>query len=147
MDRYDLRRLEKAARQKDKKYLIEWGSQFEEYINETYRKKYNKVYKEELQNSIDNIFTAIAYTLYFSEHTNFNKEQLPDFMEDLFVTIDMFRTGEYKPQEYSDILSKEGVQIEVYDYFKLYEDRIKKLDELIDRYTSKLDNKNNHNSN
>ena len=34
MDKNELRRLEKAAKEKDKKHLFEWGKQFEDQIRQ-----------------------------------------------------------------------------------------------------------------
>lgn len=138
MDRYELRRLEKAAREKDKKHLLEWATKFENQINESLRRQYNKHYQEELQDSIDNFITALAYTLHFNEDTQFNKDQLPGFMEDLFVTVEMFKTGEYKPEDYAEELKEAGIVIDVYDYTKIYRERLDKLDELIAEYDKRI---------
>ena len=45
MNRNDIRRLEKAARDKNKQKLVEWGTQFENYIKEDYRRRYEKLYQ------------------------------------------------------------------------------------------------------
>lgn len=119
MDRNELRRLEKAARDKDIRKLGEWASQFEGQM----RQEFDKAYHDELENSINNFCTAIAYTAHFSEETKLGKDKLPLFMEDLFVTIDMFRTGEYKPDEYRDILEQNGI----YDDLYKYSIRVKKI--------------------
>ena len=63
MDRFELRRLEKAAREKDKRHLIDWAKQYEDQIEANLRKEYEKVYQEEIQNSIDNFVVALSYTL------------------------------------------------------------------------------------
>ena len=63
LDRNELRRLEKAAREKDKKHLMEWAIAYEDML----RKEYEKAYEDEIQNAIDNFLVAIAYTLHFNE--------------------------------------------------------------------------------
>ena len=116
INRNEIRRLEKAAREKDKKHLMEWADKLEGQIAQDLRRQIEATYNEELGNAIDNILIAVVYALYFSEETMIEKEAIPDFMEDLFVTIDLFRTGEYTPQEYKDILKEYGVTIDEYDY-------------------------------
>ena len=112
MDRNELRRLQKAAKDKDIRKLGEWASQFENQM----RQEFDRAYHDELENSINNFCTAIAYTAHFSEETRLDKDKLPSFMEDLFVTIDMFRTGEYKPEEYREELEKNGIYDDTYKY-------------------------------
>lgn len=137
-NRNELRRLEKAAKEKDKQKLIDWGMQFEQQVSELYRIEFENVYQNEMQSSISILMTAIAYSLAFSEEVLLNKDSLPGFMEDLFVTIDLFRTGEYKPEDYEKELKDNGFQIDVYDYSKIYKDRTQKYDELIKEYLTKL---------
>ena len=117
MNRNDLRRLEKAAREKDKKYLASWADDFERQLSYLVRKEYEARYQDEIENSIENFLIATAYTAVFSESTNLLKSgNLPDFMEDLFATIELFRTGEYKPKEYEEILKENGFEFEKIRY-------------------------------
>lgn len=112
LNRNELRRLEKAAREKDKRHLVDWAKQYDNQI----RLEYEKAYHEEIDHSINVFLTAVAYTAHFSEETKLGKKKLPEFMEDLFVSIDMFRTGEYKPEEYKEELEKNGIYQDMYDY-------------------------------
>ena len=112
LSRNELRRLEKAAREKDKKHLADWARQYDNQI----RLEYEKAYHEEINYSINVFLTAVAYTAHFSEETHLGKRKLPSFMEDLFVSIDMFRTGEFKPEEYKAELEKNGIYQDMYDY-------------------------------
>lgn len=112
LNRNELRRLEKAAREKDKRHLADWAKQYDNQI----RLEYEKAYHEEIDHSINVFLTAVAYTAHFSEETKLGKKKLPEFMEDLFVSIDMFRTGEYKPEEYKEELEKNGIYQDMYDY-------------------------------
>lgn len=107
MNRDELRRLEKAAREKDKKFLLTWAEQFEDQI----RREYEKNFKDELNDSIDNFLVAIVYTLHFSELTKFGKRRTNEFCCDMMSTIDMFKTGEYTPDEYKEILEKDGIDM------------------------------------
>lgn len=117
MNRNDLRRLEKAAREKDKKHLAEWANDFENQLEYLVRKEYEARYQDEIQSSIENFIIATAYTAVFSESTNLlESKELPEFMEDLFTTIELFRTGEYKPKDYEDILKENGLEIDKMKY-------------------------------
>lgn len=120
VNRDELRRLEKAARDKNKAKLVDWIKHFEQYLESMIRQDYVKVMNDEVMNQYNNILTAVAYTAYFSEESYVDKKNLPDFMADLFVTIDMFRTGEYTPQEYFNQLKEEGITLDDYDSDLIY---------------------------
>ena len=128
INRNEIRRLEKAAREKDKKHLIEWANSLEKQIVRDVVKDLEKRYQQDIQDAWDNLLIATAYTLCFSEETNLDGNTLPGFMEDLYATIDLYRTGEYKPQEYEEELSKCGVILEKYDYQKVYKDYVGTMD-------------------
>lgn len=106
------------------------------------RKKFENEYQKELQCSIDNFITAIAYTLHFNESCKFGQQRLTDFMEDMLVTVDMFRTGEYKPQDYQEELQKAGIKINAYDYAKLYKDHDAMVRKEYDDKISNLEERN-----
>lgn len=142
LNRNEIRRLEKAAREKDKKHLLEWAIQFKDSI----RRIFEKEYQDEIQTSVDNFMIAVAYTLYFSEETVIkDKKDVGEFMSDLFSTLDLYRTGEYNPQEYKDILNKVGVFFDEYDYSKLYKNKLDKLDKLIKKYEDLIQQNTNDN--
>ena len=118
--REEIRRLEKAAREKDKRKLAEWIKSFETQLDTILRKDYEKAYQDEVIQSVENTMTAVAYTAYFSEENYVDKENIADYMADLFSTLDMYRTGEYTPKEYIDILKEVGVTIDAYDSDRIY---------------------------
>ncbi len=105
VNRNEIRRLEKAARDKDKKKLAEWAGQFEQQVSAYYEKQYH----EDLSNSIDSFFIAIVYTLHFNENCKFGDKRVRDFMKDLTATVQGFENGQYTPEEYRDILKSEKV--------------------------------------
>ena len=117
------------------------------YYNLTYnalRKEFNDNYKDELDCSIQNFITAIAYTLHYNEDTNLKNDELNSFMEDLFVSVDMFRKGEYNPDDYKEQLKEDGIVIAEYDYDRLYrekdapyKEKYDKLVEFLNKTTSK----------
>lgn len=140
INRNEIRRLEKAARDGNKQHLGDWLRQFVDRADALYRKEYDKIYQEEINSTIENFMLALAYTLHFSEEFHLGKDRLPEFINDLLVTVDLFRTGEYKPSDYEEELAKHGVYLdEKFDYQKVYRERLEALDKLIDEYKNKVD--------
>ena len=96
------------------------------YYNVTYsslRKEFENAYKEELDSSVQNFITAIAYTLHYNEEVHLQHDELSSFMDDLFVSVEMFRKGEYNPEDYREQLRSDGIEIAKYDYDKLYREK------------------------
>lgn len=106
--RDEIRRLEKAARDKDKRKLWEWAIQFENQI----KQEYEKNYEQDLGDSIDIMCLALAYTLSYNEKTKFGPDRLTDFLDVFFVTVDMFLSGEYSPVDYAKQLETKGIYFE-----------------------------------
>lgn len=119
VDRNEIRRLQKAAKDGNKLALGAWATQFENQIRQELDKQYEEMYKQQLADSIDTFCIAIAYTAHFSESIRLGKKRLPEFMEDLFVTVDMFRRGEYNPNDYRKELEKCGIYFADYQYSKV----------------------------
>ena len=96
------------------------------YYNVTYnslRKEFESAYKDELDSSVQNFITAIVYTLHYNEDVHLQHDELNSFMEDLFVSVEMFRKGEYRPEEYREQLKEDGIIIAEYDYDRLYREK------------------------
>lgn len=126
---YKLSRDEyRKIRSMSKETMEKWLSNRNAIMYESLRKEFERNYQEELQCSIDCFITAIAYTLHFSEETHFGQKRLSSFIEDMLVTVDMFRTGEYKPEEYEEELKKAGIKINSYDYSRIYKQRLKEME-------------------
>ena len=142
LSRSEIRRLEKAAREKNKQHLVDWIKNFTQEMDKEYRVEFEKAYQDEIQNTVDNIITSVAFTVCFSEDLNNRAQDVKGFMDDLYATIDMFRTGEYKPEDYAEKLKELGVNINVYDYSRLYKESLNKLNNLITEYTNKLNELN-----
>lgn len=106
-DMNEIRRLQKAAREKNISHLIDWIKQFDDQVG----RDYENAFQKELSEAIDNFCLAIAYALHFSEKTKFGEKRIKEFLNDTFVTVDMFRKGEYSPEEYKKQLSKAGIKI------------------------------------
>ena len=116
MNRDDYRKIKSFSKTEMERWL-----QLEQNI--TYnklRKIFEQEYHDELDSSIQNFITSIAYTLHFNEDVHLNPDELSSFMDDLFVSVEMFRKGEYKPEEYEEQLKEDGIIIAKYDYDRLY---------------------------
>ena len=100
-----------AKRYNTPKKIEQFSRAIDREIRKEYEVAYEKKYEKEMDASIENFITAIMYTLHFSEITNLEKEKILEFMDDLLSTVDMFKTGEYSPEEYKSILEKEGIKI------------------------------------
>ena len=109
MNRADRRKYAKNINTPAK--LQQYSKHLDNKLRQEYNKAYQEKYKIDLENSIDIFILAIQYTLHFNEKTHLDNEQLLDFMEDLFVTVDYFRTGEYRPEEYQQMLIDDGITI------------------------------------
>lgn len=119
LSREDFRAIRNMSREALEKWL-------QGYYNVTYnslRKEFESAYKDELDSSVQNFITAIAYTLHYNEETHLQPEELDSFMEDLFISVEMFRKGEYNPEEYKEQLKEDGILIADYDYDKLYREK------------------------
>lgn len=119
LSREEFRNLKSFSREQMERWL-------QGYYNITYnslRKEFNDAYKEELDSSVQNFITAIAYTLHFNDDVHLQNDELTSFMDDLFVSVEMFRKGEYKPEDYREQLREDGIEIAKYDYDRLYREK------------------------
>jgi len=112
MDRSEIRRLQKAARDNNKMALAEWGTQFEDSIRRELEAVFEKRYEAELIQSIDNLIIAICFTGVFSESTAWTKDNINEYMSDLFASLDMFRRGEYNVDDYIKQLKEYGIDLD-----------------------------------
>ena len=106
-----------------KEQMEKWLQGYYNVIYNNLRKEFEDAYKDELDSSIQNFITAIAYTLHYNEEVHLQRDELVSFMDDLFVSVDMFRRGEYKPEEYEEQLKEDGIEIAKYDYDRLYREK------------------------
>lgn len=119
LSRDEFRNLKSFSKEQMEKWL-------QGYYNITYnslRKEFNDAYKDELDSSVQNFITAIVYTLHFNEDIHLQHDELASFMDDLFVSVEMFRKGEYNPEDYREQLREDGIEIAKYDYDKLYREK------------------------
>ena len=119
LNRDEYRNLKSFSKEQMEKWL-------QGYYNVTYnslRKEFESSYKDELDSSVQNFITAIAYTLHYNEDVHLQRDELNSFMEDLFVSVEMFRKGEYNPEDYREQLREDGIEIAKYDYDRLYREK------------------------
>ena len=117
MDKEEFKRLEraeaKAFKRKSKQALYDWGLQFEKTMMDKLEVEYHKHYKEQVNTSINHFIIAIAYTLHFSEETNFDNTKINELLKDVKATVEMFGTKEYSPAEYLKELEKDDIKLEI----------------------------------
>lgn len=138
MNRYDLRRLEKAAREKDKKHLQEWAEQFEQQVSLYYTTKCENIYEEQRKVDIDTMFTTLMYVFHFSEEVNIDNDKINAFMDDLMATFHCFSTGEYNPEDFKKQLEEDGLIIDSYQYSNEYTKALERVNKLEKEYLDKL---------
>lgn len=105
LDKNELHRLQKAAKDKNVGKLYDWARQLELQLCQ----QYEKAFEDELADSLDNFIITIVYTLHFHESTKFGKKRIEEFMRDLLETVDMFKRGEAVPEDYQKALKDEGI--------------------------------------
>lgn len=106
-NRSELKRLERALKDKNRHKLAEWAGQFEETIS----KRYEKHFEKQLGNMVDVILLTIVYTLHFNESTKFGNKRIKGFVDDLLATVDNFNTGAYDPEQYRKQLEDDGIKV------------------------------------
>ena len=65
-DKNELRRLEKAVKDKNRTKVADWAKQFEEQVKQQYEKVFEDKFKNDLEASIEIFMIAIAYALHFN---------------------------------------------------------------------------------
>ena len=109
INRNEIRRLEKSAREKNKIVLYEWAKQFEYTIAKEVEEFYKKEYEAVLLDSVTNYMIALVYTLKFCEKTNFGNNRIVEFMNDFMAVIEGFDRKQFLPNEYKKILEDNGI--------------------------------------
>lgn len=107
----ELNRLQRCAKNKDKKELIKWGQEFEDMLNKKFYDIYKKQYTIWLEETFKDLDTALMYTLHFNEYTKFGNKRLKSVMEDLAVTMRGFYKKEFNREEYNKMLKDDGINI------------------------------------
>ena len=111
-DTNELNRLQRCAKNKDKKEILKWGQDFERRIAQFYMKEYKEYYLKLYEERLKDLDTAVLYTLHFNESCKFGNKRLTGIINDLAETIRGFYTGEYNRKEYRENLKNDGIKVE-----------------------------------
>ena len=111
-DTNELNRLQRCAKNKDKKEIIKWGQDFEARLAELYHKRYKEYYLAEYEERLKDIDTALLYVLHFGEATRFGNKRLKETMDDLSATVQSLYDNDFKRNDYREMLTKDGIKIE-----------------------------------
>ena len=107
----ELNRLQRCAKNKDKKEIIKWGQEFEAMLNKKFYDIYKKQYMIWLEETFKDLDTALMYTLHFNEYTKFGNKRLKSVMDDLSITMRGFYKGEFERKDYNKMLTDDGINI------------------------------------
>lgn len=110
-DTNELNRLQRCAKNKDKKEILKWGQDFENRLNEKYYEIYKNKYIIWIEETFKDLDIALMYTLHFSEQTKFGNKRLKSLMDDIMATMRGFYNGEFKRAEYTKMLKDDGIKI------------------------------------
>lgn len=111
LDTNELNRLQRCAKNKDKKEIIKWGQEFEHRLNYSYYHRYKKQYQTWVEDTLKDIDLALVYTLHFCESTKFGKKRLQSVLDDVYVAMKGFYTKEFSREEYQQVLKEDGIDI------------------------------------
>ena len=111
-DTNELNRLQRCAKNKDKKEILKWGQDFERRIAQFYMKEYKEYYLKLYEERLKDLDTAVLYTLHFNESCKFGNKRLTSIIDDLAESIRGFYTGEYNRKEYRENLKNDGIKVE-----------------------------------
>lgn len=115
----EMHRLKKALKSDEVNKLKDWsyglGLQINSINAKLYRDDYNKRLHESIEKILKNTNATIVYTLHFNEKCKFGCKRIEDFMQDYFVTYELFDKGEITPEDLLKQLKDDGVDI-VFNY-------------------------------
>ena len=107
----ELNRLQRCAKNKNKKEIIKWGQEFEAMLNKKFYDIYKKQYMIWLEETFKDLDTALMYTLHFNEYTRFGNKRLKSVMDDLAITLKGFYKNEFERKDYNKMLLDDGINI------------------------------------
>lgn len=119
LSREDYRRIKGYSKEE----MTKWLDYHENMLYNLLRKEFEANYQDEIENSVANFLIAIWYTLHYNEEVHLQKDELSSFMEDLYVSVDLFRKGEYKPEDYKQQMEEDGISFTPCDYTKIFREK------------------------
>ena len=111
LDTNELNRLQRCAKNKDKKEIIKWAQDFENRLHNKYYEVYKKEYVNWLSETFKDLDVAMMYTLHFNEYTKFGNKRLASVMNDLSATMRGLYRNEFNREEYKKALKEDGIKI------------------------------------
>lgn len=119
LSREDYRRIKGYSKEE----MTRWLDYHENMLYNLIRKDFEKAYQDEIENSVSNFLIAIWYTLHYNEEVHLKRDELASFMDDLYVSVDLFRKGEYKPDDYKQQMEEDGIKFTPCDYSKIFREK------------------------
>ena len=119
LSREDYRRIKSYSKEE----MTRWLDYHENMLYNLIRKDFEKAYQDEIENSVSNFLIAIWYTLHYNEEVHLDHDELSSFMDDLYVSVDLFRKGEYKPDDYKQQMEEDGIKFTPCDYSKIFREK------------------------
>lgn len=107
----ELNRLQRCAKNKDKKEIIKWAQDFEARLADLYHERYKKYYLSEYEQRLKDLDTALIYTLHFGETTKFGNKRLKGTMDDLSTVISDMHSGQFNNNDLREMLINDGIKI------------------------------------
>ena len=119
LSREDYRRIKGYSKEE----MTRWLDYHDNILYNLLRKEFENKYQEEIENSVSNFMIAVWYTLHYNEDVHLDHDELGSFMDDLYASVDMFRKGEYKPEEYKQQMEEDGIVFVPCDYSKIFREK------------------------
>lgn len=110
LDTNELNRLQRCAKNKDKKEIIKWAEEFEKRLHAKYYEIYKKQYIIWLEETFKDLDTALMYTLHFNEYTKFGQKRLKSVMDDIAATMRGLYKKEFSREDYNKMLRDDGIK-------------------------------------
>jgi len=110
-DTNELNRLQRCAKNKDKKEILKWGQDFERRLSDLYYKRYKDYYLKEYAERLKDIDVAIIYALHFNNKTKFGNQRLLEFMNELAISLKGFYNDGFNRQDYIQMLKDDNINI------------------------------------
>ena len=109
-DTTELNRLQRCAKNKDKKEIEKWGQDIENRLNQYYYEKYKAKYLEWLNETLMDMEIAMCYVLHFNENTRFGNKRLESYLNDMAEVIRGFYRKDFSREEYKKQLEEDGIK-------------------------------------
>lgn len=114
LDTNEINRLQRAAKNKDKKEIIKWAENFEDAINDKYYNYYRKQLEEWIGRASNDIAfdweVMMTYALHFDPKTKFGFKRTESFMDSVRELVRGLNKGEFSRDEYIQQLKEDRIE-------------------------------------